>query len=151
MKLTIVLPQNRAYSGYFVALSVEGKLLTHGRALGKADNGKAAEKGNPKRDPRKEYGDTPTGEYWHAKAVLYAGVSEDYGKGHIELEGKSGDALAAMEGGRTGLLIHAGREVKNGRLVPTYGCIRVSPQGFDDIVREAGGGYIDITILEETV
>lgn len=151
MRLKIILPQNRAYPGYFLATNIEGKILAHGRALGKADNARAAKEGNPDRDSRKPYGDTPTGEYWPTRAVMYAGESEDYGKGHIELEGKSGDALAAVEGDRTGLLIHAGREVENGRLVPTYGCIRVSPVDFDEIVLAAAGGLIDITILEEVV
>lgn len=86
MKLLAVLPQNRAYTGYFVATNDAGKLLTSGRCLGKADNRKARDKGNPDRDSRKPYGDTPTGTYAPVRATMYALESKRYGKGHITLE-----------------------------------------------------------------
>lgn len=150
MKLEFILPQNRAYSGYFLGIDETGKVLCHGRALGKADNGLAIRHNNPDRDPTKPYGDTPRGEYYPVKAVMYARESDKFGKGHIALEGKTGQAVAAVEGGRTGLLIHAGRDYTDGRLVPTYGCLRVSPNDFDRIVKAAAGGFIDVVVREET-
>lgn len=150
MKLTVTLPPNRAYQGYFVATDAAGKLLTSGRCLGKADNQRAKKEGNPDRDQRKPYGDTPTGTYAPTRAVMYALESPKYGKGHIILDGLTGNAKAAVEGGRTGILIHAGRDFTDGRLVPTYGCLRVSPKSFDDIVLAAAGGEIWMTIMGET-
>ncbi len=149
MKFLVILPPNRAYSGYFVATDDAGKLLVSGRCLGKADNGRARQKGNPDRDPRKPYGDTPTGEFSPVRATMYAIEDKKYGKGHITLDGIVGDALAAVEGGRTGILIHAGRDYTDGRLVPTYGCLRVSPKDFNKIVDAAAGGEIWVTIMEE--
>lgn len=150
MKLTVVLPPNRAYQGYFVATDDTGRLLTSGRCLGKADNQMATRRGNPDRDSRKPYGDTPTGTYAPTRAVIYAIESDTYGKGHIVLDGLTGDAAAAVEGGRTGLLIHAGRDYTDGRLYPTYGCLRVSTKDFDKIVAAAAGGEIWVTIMGET-
>ena len=149
MRLVVTLPVNRVYSGYFVATDDDGKLLTSGRALGKADNGRARRENNLPRDPTKPYGDTPTGTYRRTKANIFALERDRYGKGTIALEGATGDALAAVEGGRTGILIHAGRDYTDGRLVPTYGCLRVSPEDFDKIVEAAAGGWIYVTIEEE--
>jgi len=149
MKLLVTLPVNRAYSGYFVGTDDAGKVLCHGRCLGKADNGRAAQEGNPERDSRKPFGDTPTGDYAPTRAVIYALTSKTYGKGHIDLDGLTGDAMAAVEGGRTGIWIHAGRDYTDGRIVPTHGCLRVSTIGFDDIVLAAAGGEIWTTIVTE--
>ncbi len=149
MHLTITLPVNREYSGYFVATDEAGKLLTSGRALGKADNQRARKENNPSRDPTKPYGDTPTGKYIRTKAIIFAIEDDTYGKGWIPLEGDTGDALGAVEGGRDGIAIHAGRPYTGGRLVPTYGCPRVSPEDFAKIVLAAAGGWIQVTIKEE--
>lgn len=149
MHLVVTLPQNRVYSGYFVATDDDGKLLTSGRCLGKADNGRARRANNLTRDPIWPYGDTPTGTYFRTKAIIFAIESDRYGKGTITLEGATGDALAAVGAGRTGLLIHAGRPYTDGRLVPTYGCLRVSPEDFDKIVEAAAGGWIHVTIEDE--
>ena len=149
MHLKFVLPLNRARSGYFVATDEEGSLLAHGRCLGRADNRRAAKMGNPERKPRIPWGDTPTGTYEPTTAIMWALESDTYGKGWIPLTGATGDALAAVEGGRTGIAIHAGRDYTDGRLVPTYGCLRVSSMDFDQIVTAAAGGEILVTVMTE--
>lgn len=148
MKLLVTLPPNRAYSGYFLATDDDGVLLASGRCLGKSDNGQAARHNNPDRDPTKEYGDTPTGDYHPTKAVMWA-FENKFGKGWIPIDGATGQAMAAMEGGRSGLAIHAGRMYSDGRLTPTYGCVRVSTVDFDKIVAAAAGGEILVTVIEE--
>lgn len=83
----------------------------------------------------KPYGDTPLGTYT-VPHVLKSGPGTNhpanvYGSaGVIVLDPVSGDAQLAKANGRTGLLIHAGRQVSSPTPLPTHlkvtnGCVRM--------------------------
>lgn len=149
MHLDIVLTSNRRYAGFFTLIDSEGVLVLAGRALGKADNGRAATEGNPTRQSTLPYGDTPTGDYKPAHVVKIDPPHRRVGKHWIPISGKSGDALQALVEGRKGLGIHAGRLDTDGRLVPTYGCVRMSDRDFDQLVLALGDSEVSITVSEE--
>lgn len=103
------------------------------RCRGKADSQKAAEMGNPTRDPRRPWGDHPAGRY------VVTGVRETsvwdyikYGPFKIDIQPEdlsSDDECAARENaeaGDDGILIHGGAPQPDGvSLRATYGCLRV--------------------------
>ena len=73
-------------------------------------------------------GNTPTGFYEISELVNTKKWSRrSYGaNGAFRLKPLAGQALVAQEVfGRTGLLIHGGATRKNGKLRPTYGCLRL--------------------------
>ncbi|MBW6530517.1 hypothetical protein KZ820_07190 [Sphingomonas sp. RRHST34] len=95
----------------------------------------SAAHGNPNGVSTQPFGDTPLGGY-RIPQVLRSGAgtthpADVYGSvGVIVLDPVSGDAEVAQDNGRTGLLIHAGRQVATptplpGHLRPTNGCIRI--------------------------
>ncbi len=93
--------------------------------FGKADNAMAARHGNPRRDTTRRFGDTPSGEYRARFVHTPQRDTNTYGvNGYIMMEPIGGDALVARRNGRSGLWIHGG-SVRNGRLRPTFGCVRV--------------------------
>lgn len=148
MKITF--PSNRIYAGFFTVVDDQGVLLMSGRALGKADNGRARRAGNLSRNSTLPYGDTPTGQYEPAFVVKRDPPHPRIGKAWIPIIGMGGDALiAATTGGRTGLGIHAGRLDTDGRLVPTYGCVRISDRDFDQLWQLVDDEPINIMIVEE--
>ena len=108
----------------------EAVLLGPVPCLGKADNKDAALHKNPKRDPAKSFGDTPTGDYSIGELVAHPKgetTLHTYGASRsILLDPQSGDALTAKNNGREGLMIHGGASSSTGGLRPTHGCIRVS-------------------------
>ena len=61
--------------------------------------------------------------------------------------GLQGDAATAVECGRTGLGLHAGRG--DDRLVPTYGCLRITDLHFDRLAECLDGDAVEIRILEQ--
>lgn len=139
-KLTIkvVLSENRDNTGRLELLDETGtRLAGPFPAYGRSDSSKAAAHGNPKRDRTKLYGDTPLGEYAVPEIVRTgqaAGYPDhSYGpNGALRLDPVGGEALAAKQNGRKGLLIHGGDPGGGGRLRATHGCIRLSN---DDIRR----------------
>jgi len=148
MKLKFVLPSNRIYAGFFTLTDNDGVLLMAGRALGKADNGRAAVEGNPLRYSTLPYGDTPTGEYQPSAVIIFDKPHRRVGRGWVPLKGRTGDALTAIKE-RRGLGIHAGRLDTDGRLVPTYGCVRISDRDFDQLTATTAGAIMDIEVTEE--
>lgn len=94
-------------------------------AFGKADNKKAADNNNPSRDPKKLYGDTPTGTYKSSVDSINLPLKTYGPYKTIKLEPISGDALVAKNNGRSGILIHGGAAGSGNKLRPTYGCVRV--------------------------
>lgn len=130
-QMFIDLPPDRTRHGFITVLDQKHRELLRGiPCLGKADNQKAADVGNPTRDPLHKYGDTPLG--------LYDGFIEEFeqphpriGDGWIKLKPRHGDCAAAAGNGREGLGIHAGR---GDVLVPTYGCVRVRELDFKLII-----------------
>lgn len=107
-------------------------MLLHELAcLGKADNRRAAEHGNPDRDPVRPYGDTPLGRY-DGKVVRFDLPDKVLGEAWIKLDPKSGEALAGLGNGRSGLGIHGGRGDE--KLMPTLGCVRMYDRDFKVLV-----------------
>ena len=147
MHLKITLPSNRIHSGFFTLVDGCGTLLLAGRARGKADNGAAKRHNNPTRDPKLPFGDAPLGEYVRARVVLTS--NQRLGESWIPIMGKSGDALKAVDNGRTGIGIHAGRKDTDGKLVATHGCVRLSERDYEQLVYIVGDEYFDVTIQGE--
>ena len=141
MNIRITLSPDRTQPG---ELSYNRKSLP---CLGKADNTRAAAHGNSRRDPVHPWGDTPTGLYAPARVVWFA-ARTPLGEAWLPLEGVHGDALTARHNGRTGLGIHAGRG--SGRLVPTYGCVRLRARDFYTMLCVVGDRRVDVEIIEFT-
>ena len=146
-RIDISLPLSRPRPGMLVLSNTEGRpLLPPFFCLGKADNARATRAGNPDRDPTKPYGDTPAGVYAETSLVKFGAAHRRLGRAWIPIDGAEGQALRAVEGGRTGLGIHAGRG--NDRLIPTYGCVRMLDREFDLLAHRVGRGPIVVTIVE---
>lgn len=149
MKLVFTFPSDRRYAGYFTLVDEQGVLVMSGRALGKADNARAMKADNPTRDPRKPYGDTPTGIYGPSHFVTPEMPHARLGKYWIPMTGASGDAEVVDGSTRWGILIHAGRLHTDGRLIPTYGCIRLSDRDLDQLHDVLGEKFTAIEVREE--
>lgn len=146
-RIKIYLPADRRRKGVLrVFRGPTQEYMMDAPCLGKADNGRAAKAGNPDRDPALPYGDTPAGEYAPAKYVRFAEPRPRIGEGWIPMTGISGQAGDAVRGGRTGLGIHAGRG--DGRLVPTYGCLRMLDRDMAWLAKLVGGDEILIEVFE---
>lgn len=130
-RLIVWLPEDRAGIGDALLLTSAGLSFGPFPVLGKADSRMAARHGNPARDPVKPYGDTPTGTYRLASwSPVPAGKQARFGALWFPLVGQSGQARRAVEGGRSGLMIHGGR---GDRLVATYGCLRLRDRDVETI------------------
>jgi hypothetical protein len=126
-QLDVRLPVNRALAGVADLRSPAGDLLIAALpVLGKADNARAVAKANPQRDPLRVGGDTPTGAYAPARLIRQAGYTNTYGRYKLSLIGVRGDALTAMQNKRSHLLLHGGHKTKSGKLMPTFGCLRMT-------------------------
>lgn len=124
MKITAKLPHDRTQEGQIFLNDV---LL--GRARGKADGQMAASKGNPSRDPRKAFGDHPSGtcKVFEVRDCTPE-QAHSYGPRKICLAAIDGDAKIRedAEPGWDGLEIHGGDPQPDGvSLRATYGCLRV--------------------------
>lgn len=133
IKMRIILPENRYMTGSLKITDGDKIISGPYRALGKADNAKAAAEGNPDRDPTLEYGDTPSGEY----SVIIEKPQAYFGdSAFFRLEPESGDALIAKENGRDGLLVHGGTPRLDGSLKATHGCIRLKNEDIDKVIED---------------
>lgn len=146
LKIHITLPRDRRKPGIFRLLDMSDRVLFDAPCLGKADNARAAREGNPTRDPKRPYGDTPTGDYAPARVWRLDPPHRVMGPLVIELEGASGDALQARINGRRGLAIHGGRG--DARLVATLGCIRLRDKSMAEVARLCGDATLHICIEE---
>ncbi|WP_156667885.1 L,D-transpeptidase [Rhizobium sp. WYCCWR10014] len=137
LEIRVKLPANRRNTGTLEMFDTITGLRVFGPvpALGRGARETAAAHGNPDGISTQPFGDTPTGGY-NLPMVLKSGAGTNhpadvYGSaGVIVMEPVSGDALTARQNGRTGLLIHSGRQVASptplpSHLRPTNGCIRV--------------------------
>lgn len=143
--LRVTLPRDRRQSGDFALIDPAGNTMLVGGCLGKADGDRALQAGNPARDPIQPYGDTPTGRYAPAQILPLVPRHPRMGDYAISMIGVDGQARQAMAR-RTGLYIHGGRG--DGRLVPTYGCLRLLDRDMLAIERRVGRGWIVIEIGE---
>jgi hypothetical protein len=142
------LPSDRRLAGEYRLFNAAGNVVHAGACLGKADNLRAAQEGNPSRDPIEPYGDTPLGGYVPAKVSRFDPPHHRMGAVAIPLEGADGDALQArVRGKRAGLFIHAGRG--DGRLVPTFGCLRLRDQDMAAVARIIGDDLVEVIVEGE--
>ena len=148
--IDIELPANRAAAG--VLRLYEGprpgrqRVIFEARCLGKADNEAARGRGNASRDPGLPWGDVPTGTYPPA-VVVWFDRARRIGEAWIPLvlDGARGDQVErALANKRYGLGIHAGRGT--GRLVPTFGCVRLEFRDFVALVAAIGNREVAVTI-----
>ena len=133
MILRVTLPRNRNIPGELVALDDDGQVIHRCPVLGKADNAKAAEMGNPTRNPLLRFGDTPTGLWCCEKRGPEAPASTYGVHSVIVMIPISGDALRAST--RSGIWLHGGAPGRNSAtafLRRTHGCLRVA----DDDMRQ---------------
>ena len=123
-RITVTLPADRRKPGTLTFTIGAWSQFTC-VCLGKSDNAKAAEMGNPERDPLLPWGDLPTGEYF--PSVMVARPGRAFGLcERIHLLPIDGQAEHAADfGGRYGLLIHGGEPSASELLRPTYGCLRL--------------------------
>src|ERR1700685_2774255 len=120
MKIQVELPEDRTRPGQWHVFDDNGiRLFRPSGCLGKSDNAAAAASGNPRRDPERENGDTPLGDY--QATLTYEPDTPDFRRSYGEtdetgripvlllepLEGPT-QAWRAHLNGRTGLMIHAG-------------------------------------------
>jgi len=137
LEVRVKLPQDRRNTGTLELVDTATGLRVFGPvpALGRAARNTAAAHHNPNANSTQPFGDTPLGGY-RVPRVLASGAGTShpaaaYGSaGVVVLDPVSGDAQVAENNGRTGLLIHAGRQIASptplpGHLRPTNGCIRM--------------------------
>lgn len=147
MFINVFLPRDRTRPGYLHLFDSDGeRLLAEVPCRGKADNQQAAKNGNPTRNPTRPYGDTPAGVYMPSRVTRYDPPHKTFGKYAILLEGEAGDALKARENGRSGLAIHGGRG--DGRLIATYGCIRVRDSDMQRLVDAIGDRQVIVEVVD---
>jgi hypothetical protein len=149
-KILITLPADRTQVGTLQVLADDGSTqFGPVMCLGKSDNELAAAHGNPTRDSTLPYGDTPLGDY-NPTSTLGGVTVPDMGSVIVPLNGIAGDALTAMENGRSGLAIHAGRGDDGGPyegLFPTDGCVRVAQIDMNNLVSYMGTTTYQISIV----
>ncbi len=147
LSIDIALPRDRRRPGSLRLLDSGGTALCAAPCLAKADGDRARAAGNPSRDPRLPWGDAPCGHYPETRIVWFAEPTP-IGEAAIPLPlvQATGEAAAARTNGRHGLYIHAGRG--SGRLVPTFGCVRLRFRDFVDLLHRIGAHAVDVTIRE---
>jgi len=98
---------------------------------GRSTDSLAAAEGNPRRDPRLRYGDTPTGRY-RLGHILKTGKgtffpAAEFGPhGVAVLEAVAGEAALAEANGRFHVLLQGGRRASDGRLRSSAGALRLA-------------------------
>lgn len=157
MRIQVALHKDRTQPGRFQVLADAVSTVLFGpvACLGKADNHDAALHGNPTRDPKLQFGDTPTGDYRVAARVPHTtGETDQHTYGafpSLLLDPQSGDALLAKHAGREGLMIHGGAPSTTGGLRPTHGCIRLSEtsqKALIDLIATASLSTITVSVSE---
>ncbi len=140
-KFVVVVPEGRRAAGRGVLLGENGRVRLGPLAvLATASDAVAARHGNPERDWREPFGDTPTGSYVIAGALppgaARRGSGAEFGLlGALALAPAAGNALVALRAGRIRFLLHGGPLDSNGLLRPTCGGLRVSDADLVALVR----------------
>ncbi|HEV2687303.1 MAG TPA: L,D-transpeptidase [Bryobacteraceae bacterium] len=156
MRIQVALHKDRTVPGSFQVLADADSTVLFGPVpcLGKADNQDAAQHQNPTRDPKRPFGDTPTGGYNVAAIVSHQGETDLHTYGafpSLLLDPQSGDALTAKQNGREGIMIHGGAPSATGGLRPTHGCIRLSEasqQGLTGLVASTPLNSLTVSVSE---
>ena len=126
MNLIAIFKKNRSLPGEYQVWH-EGAIVDSFPCLGKADDAMAKQKGNPSRNPERQYGDTPTG-VWRMSIGIVMANANTYGPNKVlVMWPTAGQALTAYgpPGKRNGIWTHGGKPNLAGGLRPTYGCIRL--------------------------
>jgi len=147
--IEVRLPENRDNYGSLTVLNGLG-IVIYGPVpvLGRSADYLASRNGHSNRNSLRQYGDTPLGVYKgvakpsstrryngrkYSDEKTRSGLLSYGNEGLIALDPIAGDALSAKEnGGRAGLLIHSG-DLRNKRLRPTAGCIRMFPNHMKNV------------------
>lgn len=150
--IRVQLPKDRSNTGR-LELRVDGRTAFGPvPVLGLADYSAAVRHGNPKRDPVRSFGNTPTGEYAgyvQAPFPPKAANLRAYGPhATIRMEPRLGPALEAWRNGRRGLLIHGGAPGAAGGLRPTHGCLRVSDENMKGLLAAVAGQALEVQVSE---
>ncbi len=127
MKWIAILPDDRNQQGT-LEVWIDGGKSAEFPCLGKADDNMARQKGNPKRDRLRPFGDTPLGT-WTVRVGVRRREIDTYGPAMVlMLWPTGGEAMKAYASPnrRNGIWIHGGLLNAAGGLRPTYGCLRVS-------------------------
>ncbi|HXC36328.1 MAG TPA: hypothetical protein VNV43_10665, partial [Candidatus Acidoferrales bacterium] len=132
IKIIVRLPHNRNYAGRLHVENSSGKRLIGPFPVGgRANDPKAYDCRNSRRDPALPFGDTPCGGY-QVKKIISSGAataysSEEFGSaGIILLQPVSGDAALADANGCFGFFIQGGALSRAGHLRPTDGSLRLA-------------------------
>jgi hypothetical protein len=158
MKILATLPANRLYLGQWSVLDDDSVVqLGPFPADGKSDSTNAAAHGNPTRDPKQQFGDTPTGEF---KGLLGSepdtpdnrhayGLPDESGRIPViwltpiegdtdvwkrQLSEDEAAGLPVTKHVNMGLAIHTGPPNAQNQMRPTFGCIRTWQQDFAKVV-----------------
>jgi hypothetical protein len=135
--LNVLLPRNRNHPGW-IRVEINGVPQREFHILGR---GSTTLKGkptlNPTLSPFKYAGNTPTGDYVSPSIVSTTDWDpSSYGPwGAVRLKAVAGDALLAERLGRTGLLIHGGREGSFDGYRPTLGCLRLHNSDMKQLIQ----------------
>jgi hypothetical protein len=158
-QINVSLPSDRHLTGTLTLVDDSGFACGPTLAcLGKADNEMAIQHGNPTRNPLLPFGDTPLGVYNAICLVQHDAnnpkLVHEYGTPpSILLDEVSGDCLTAKRSGRAGIMIHTGALNQDGSMRPTFGCIRLVPEGMEWLIQEVGatlgaGTFIPVIVKE---
>jgi hypothetical protein len=135
-------------TGRMTVADEAGNILAVVPFLALSDNARAAQEGNPTRDPLKPYGDTPTGVWAVQQGTPQLNVRTYGPYAPLILSPLSGQAvLAYADGKRSGIWVHSGDLSTTGHLRPTYGCIRVHNSSLG-LFRELSQAHGPIARLE---
>lgn len=170
--ILIVLPQDRTQLGQLSVQDDEG-VACFGPipCLGKSDNAAAIAHDNPTRDPRKPFGDTPTGVYIGVPGKVGASPQNIHSYGDPDQSGqipvlwlnpKAGDGSSEAEQRQKyenesaghpvdmGLAVHSGQLAPSGEMRVTHGCVRIEPSDRAALLAQiAGLPSLAVTIEEK--
>jgi hypothetical protein len=131
-RLLIEFLPDRDRCGRLTLIDSAGRKICWGFAVaGRSTASLATAEGNPRRDPRLLYGDTPTGRYRLGR-ILKSGKgtffpTAEFGPhGVAVLEAIAGDAALAEANGRFHVLLQGGRRAANGGLRTAAGALRLA-------------------------
>jgi hypothetical protein len=145
LQIQVRVPRDRTRLGVLELIDAGGKtILGPVDCYCKADNASAAKFGNPSRNPERSHGDTPTGGYNAFVSTPPASFGPEYLKKYgpnafLVMDPTSGQALRAKQNGRHGLLVHGGALNAQGKLRPTFGCVRVFDADMTRLLGLIGG------------
>ena len=159
-KLVVKLEKDRTLVGGIYLYRDSGVMEVFYSALGKAAMDDAATNGNPGALSIYPYGDTPTGIYDvigiapTGQGTPYANIHSYGTAGVFKLDPAAGDAAAAKQNGRTGLLVHGGDPGSTSLLRRTNGCIRMMNSELADLIShvhglELNGDYTSVLEVQE--